>query len=70
MWSFSPLCEGEGGLVGPFRAALLETLVEGLSALESSLHGMPVINLCFTQLPTEQDDLLADLAWEIQQSFI
>jgi len=57
-------------LIGSFRPALLKALVETLSALESRFDGMPVINFCFPQLPTEQHDLLSDLAGEIQQAFV
>ena len=48
----------------------METLIEWLSALEASFYGVPVVNFCFAQLPAEQNDLLPDLAGEIQQSFI
>jgi hypothetical protein len=59
------------GLVWPFRAALrMKTLIERLSALEASLDRMPVVDLCFAQLPAEQNDLVADLAGKIQQSLI
>src|ERR1700723_2627478 len=58
------------GLVWAFWAALEKTLVQRLPALESSLYRVPIVNLCFPQLPTKQNDLIPNLAGEIQQSLI
>jgi len=48
----------------------MKTLIERLSALEACFYGVPVVNSCFAQLPAEQNDLVADLAGKVQQSFI
>jgi hypothetical protein len=48
----------------------MKTLIEWLSALEAGFYRVPVVNFCFAQLPAEQNDLVAYLAWKIQQSFI
>jgi hypothetical protein len=61
----------ENELVRSFGAALLmKTIIEWLSALEASFHGVPIVNLCFAQLPAEENDLVADLAGKVQQSFV
>jgi hypothetical protein len=57
-------------LVRSFRPALLKTFIQGLSALESSLYRMPVVNFRFPQLPAKQHDLLSGLKWEVQQAFV
>ena len=48
----------------------MKTLIERLSTLKAGFYSVPVVNFCFAQLPAEQNDLLADLAWEVEQTFI
>jgi hypothetical protein len=48
----------------------LEAFIEWLSTLKSSLDGVPVVDSCFAQLPTEQNDLLPGLEWEIKQALV
>jgi hypothetical protein len=57
-------------LVWSFWPTLLKTFIERLSALKSSLYGMPVVNFGFPQLPAKQHDLLSGLKWEVQQPFV
>ena len=58
------------GLVWAFGPTFEKTLIQRLPALESSLYRMPVVNLCFPELPTKENDLIPNLAGEIQQSLI
>jgi len=57
-------------LVRPLRAAFEKALIERLPALEAGLYRMPVIDFCFPELPAQQNNLVPQLAWEIQQSLI
>jgi hypothetical protein len=48
----------------------MKTVIERLSALKAGFYGVPVVNSCFAQLPAEQNNLVADLAWKVEQTFI
>ena len=48
----------------------MKAFVEGLATLESGFYSVPVVYFCFSQLPTEQDDLVSNLAWEIEEALV
>jgi hypothetical protein len=52
--------------VGTHAAA--EAVVDGLTALEAGLHGVPVLDRGFARLPAEQDDVILDAAGEVEQA--
>jgi hypothetical protein len=59
-----------GSLVCLFLLLFQDVLVDGFAAAESFLHGMPVSDFLFAELPAQEDDAVFDYAGEVEQAHV